>query len=134
MLLPTRTTRLQAALFLLFKPPTNHNKINFPFSNISHLLLFLLLRPSLSGCRALKDAKNSPPHTFSRHPSRVSPPKISKTFLTLSLKCLLYQLDPLNICTTSFFFPFSLGIPHHQPWNSNLLNSSFSHEVGNCLS
>ena len=94
----------------------------------SSLKCSLRISSSLSRCRALRDAKN-PPHTFSRHPNRVSPPNISKTFFTLSLKCILYQLAPLSISTTSFFFPFNLGIPHHQPRNSSLFNSSFNHKV-----
>ena len=64
---------------LLFKSLANHNKISFPFSNISHLLLSFfcsLLSLNAEPSEMLRIS----PHTFSRHPNIVSPPKISKTF------------------------------------------------------
>ena len=66
-------------LFFFFKSLANHNKISFPFSNISHLLLSFfcsLLSLNAEPSEMLRIS----PHTFSRHPNTVSPPKISKTF------------------------------------------------------
>ena len=73
MFIPTRTARLQAALFLFLKPPTNHRKINFSFSNIFCLLISLLLFSSLSRCRALRDAKNLPSPLFQSSPQQSIP-------------------------------------------------------------
>ena len=72
-LLPTRTAGLQAALFLFFKPLVNHSKISFPFSNVSSLLLSLLLLLSLSRCRAIRDAKNLPSPLFQSSPQQSIP-------------------------------------------------------------
>ena len=82
--------------------PTLYSISLSPLSVFSYSLLKTsssLLKMSLSssfsslfGCRALRDAKN-PPH-FQSSTSRVSLPRISKTFSLLSLKCLLYQKSP----------------------------------------
>ena len=87
------------------------------FSSFSSLTPYYLWMQSPQRCQ-------ESPHTFNHSPT-ISPPKISITFSLLSLKCLLNQEPPLSIYNTSFFFSFSLGISHHQPWNSSLFNSSF---------
>ena len=134
MLLPTRAARLQAALFLFFKPLVNHSKISFPFSNVSPLLLYLLLLPSLFWRRALRDAKNPPLALSIITPAEYPHPKFPKLFFHTLSQMPFIPAFLINICTISFFFSFSLGIPYHQPRNSILFNSSSSHEVGSCPS
>ena len=111
-LLPIRTVGLQVALYFFFKPPANHNKISFPFSNVYPLLLSHFLLPSLSGCKALKDAKTPPSLTLSVVTTiEHLHPKLSKPFSTLSLKCLLYQELSSPSAPPHFSSPSALESP-----------------------
>ena len=116
-LLPTRTDGLQAAFFF-FKPPANHSKINFPFSNVFPLLLLLF------SCSLLfLDVEPSEMPRILPISSVVTPTeylhlKFLKPLSTLSLKCLLYQklpsasTPPHFSSTSALESPaFSLGTP-----------------------
>ena len=120
--------------------PTLYSISLSPLSVFSYSLLKTsssLLKMSLSssfsslfGCRALRDAKN-PPH-FQSSTSRVSLPRISKTFSLLSLKCLLYQKSPSSSAPPHSSSPsalesptISLGTPAYSTPHSN-------HKVGSC--
>ena len=114
MLIPTRIAGLQAVQFLFFKPLVNHSKISFPFSNVSSLLLSLLLLLSLSRCKSIRDAKNLPSPLFKSSPQQSIPTQnfqnLPHTFSKMPF-ILAYPSPPLSICTTSCFFPFNLRIP-----------------------
>ena len=111
-----RTSRLSSSFL---KPVFCHSLLYFPISSLSFLFF-------QSQCPI------SP--TFNRHPSRTSHPKFPKPSLHTLFENPFIPTSSLSICTTSFFFPSSFGISHHQPWNSSLFNSSFSHKVGSYLS
>ena len=74
-----------SCFFFFFKPPANPSKITFPFSNVSHLFLSLLLLYSLSGCRSLKDAKNPPSTLLFITPAEYPHPKFPKPLSIFSL-------------------------------------------------
>ena len=94
-LLPTRTDGLQAAFFFLFfKPPTNHNKINFPFSNVFPLLLILFSCSLLFLDVEPLEMPRIPPIPSVITPTEYLHLKFLKPLSTLSLKCFLYQELP----------------------------------------
>ena len=116
------------SLYMLENQPT---LLFFSQTSFCHSLLYFPIS-SLSFLFFQSQCPISP--TFNRHPSRTSHPKFPKPSLHTLFENPFIPTSSLSICTTSFFFPSSFGISHHQPWNSSLFNSSFSHKAGSYLS
>ena len=112
----------------LFFPSICMNTSRFS-SSFLKLVFYPLLALFPSLCLLIFQSQSSSP-TFSCHPSRTSFPKFPKTFFFTLFEMSFIPTSLLNICTTSFFLPFSFGIPHHQPWNSNSFNFSFQSRGG----
>ena len=107
MLFPTRTTGLPATLFILLNLQQTTTKSASISQNVSPLLLSLLLLPSLSGCKALRDAKN-PPTLQSSSQQNLPIRNNQNPIFTLFLKCLLYQLPFSTSTPLPFSFPSAL--------------------------
>ena len=115
---------LSSSLFLLnlscWKPLLLSSKRLLP-------LLSLFLLPSLSRCKALREAKNPPSHTLSVVPQQSIISHNFKNLSPYSLWKIFYIKSPPQHMHHLILYqepPFSLRIPHHQPRNSSLFNSS----------
>ena len=105
----------------------------------SPLISFFFLSPFFSFSLGANPSKIPRffPHAFSS-PHTEFPPRISQKpfffFFLPNVSSFLQNLSNfiLSIRTTPFFFPFSFGNPHLQPWNPNSFSSPLP-GVGSCL-
>ena len=109
-LLARRKNGLQVVLFFLNLQQTT-TKSTF-LSQTSPLFFFLFSCSIFSlDVEPSEMPRITPPHTFSHHLSRVSPPKIFKTFIYTPIWNAFYQLAPLASTPPHFSSPSALESP-----------------------